>query len=69
MALSTMTTVAAIPNFFVTSLLKKFAFSGDVSVGGEEAEGGDPSDIKWCGGANPSSVEWGEGTNPSDAKK
>jgi len=57
------TTPAAILSFFIIFLLKNFALSGDVPVGGfllkdpalsgdvsvgGEGKGGDPSDGKWC---------------------
>jgi hypothetical protein len=60
----TIITPATIPIFFIIFLLKNSALSGGVSVGGEEGEGGDPSDVK--DGANPSGIEWCEGTGPPD---
>jgi len=58
----TITTPAAtIPIFFIIFLLKNSALSGSTSVGGEEGEGGDPSDVKRCDGANPSDIELCEG--------
>lgn len=64
---TTVATAAAIPIFFITSLSRNFALSGDVS-GGCEGEGG-PSDVNRCDGdaAKLSSVEWCEGT--SDAER
>jgi hypothetical protein len=46
----TIATPATILSFFIIFLLKNSALSGGVSAGGEEVEGGDPSDVKWCGG-------------------
>lgn len=56
--------------------------SRDVSVAGEEGDGGDSSDVEWCDGADPSDIGsfgWckgtdtdtgsGEGIVPSDAEK
>jgi hypothetical protein len=70
------TAPATIPTFFITFLFKNFALSRSVSVGGEEGEGVDPSDGKWCNGANPSGIGTnspdtgsGEGIHPSDAEK
>ena len=48
-------TPATVLSFFIIFLLKNSALSGGVSVGGEEGEGGDPSDVK--DGANPSGIE------------
>lgn len=54
---------ATIPTaFFITFLLKNLALSRGVSVGGEEGEGVDPSDVEWRDGANPSGI----GTDPPD---
>lgn len=55
---------ATILIFFIIFLLKNSALSRGVSVGGDEGEGSDPSDVK--DGANPSGVEWSEGTDPPD---
>jgi hypothetical protein len=65
----TITTPATIPIFFIIFLLKNFAFSGGVSVGGGEGECGDPSDVKWSDGINPSDIEWSKGTDSSNAGK
>jgi hypothetical protein len=67
---------ATIPTFVFRFLSKKPALSRDVSVGGEEGEGVDPSDVEWCDGANPSGIGTdppdigsSEGVGPSDAEE
>jgi len=67
MAPPTIVTPTTILSFFIIFLLRNSALSGGVSVGGEEGEGGDPSDVKGCDGAKPSGIEWCEGTDTSDA--
>jgi hypothetical protein len=65
----TIITPAAIPSFFIIFFSKNSVLSGGVSVGGEEGEGDNPSDVKSCDGANASDIEWCEGTDPPDANE
>ena len=58
MVLPTIATPAAIPIFFIMSLLKNFALSGGISAG----KGSDPSNVEWCDGANPSGIGCCKGT-------